>query len=149
MYNKVQNTQQKKNAYNDIPAFQLPDIYGNTITESSLQKNTSILFLFFNPDCELCREEMEQINLNQAAFAHYPMVFFSTLPADILTLFLDEINFVPSSNMLFLVDENEDLTNKMEVHNSPTSYIYNQQGKLIKRFAGPVKIETLIKYLSE
>ncbi|GHT02550.1 hypothetical protein FACS189440_05590 [Bacteroidia bacterium] len=149
MYNKIQDTQQKKNAYSDIPAFQLPDIDGNVITESSLQKNKSTLFLFFNPDCELCREEIKQIKTNQEAFKSFQIVFFTDLPAESIKFFLTEITFEPSFNMFFLIDEKEKLITKMEVKGTPESYIYNQNGKLIKRFNGPVKIETLIKYLSE
>jgi peroxiredoxin len=148
LFYKVQKTQQKKELYQAIPGFQLPDINGNTATDASLQKYQTILFLFFNPDCDLCREEMEQIKLHQDAFASGEIVFFSTLPVDTIQRFLREIDFVPTLNMLFLSDEKEILVNKMEVRTSPTAYIY-RKGQLYKRFDSPVKIETLIKYLSE
>ena len=149
LYHQVQKIKQKKEYYNDIPAFQLPDINGNVITEADLQKNIPVLFLFFHPDCSLCREEMEQIQLHHNAFSVYQIVFFSPVPAIEIIAFLDEIHFSLRSNMFFLVDEDENLTKQMEVKTSPSSYIYNGQGQLIKRFDGPVKIETLIKYLSE
>ncbi|GHT40897.1 hypothetical protein FACS189437_07130 [Bacteroidia bacterium] len=149
MYNKVRDTQQKKNAYSDIPAFQLPDVYGNVLTEASIQKNKPTLFLFFDPGCELCHSEFNQINANQKSLSQSQLIFFSTLPADSIQRFLENIAFIPASNMYFLVDENEKLVNLMEIHGPPTAIIYDKNGKLLKRFNGPVKIETLIKYLSE
>jgi peroxiredoxin len=148
LFYKVQKTQQKKELYLAIPSFQLPDIDNNIITDASLKKYQTILFLFFNPDCDLCREEMEEIKLHQEAFTSGKIVFFSSLPVDIIQSFLHETGFVPTRNMLFLSDEKEILVNKMEVKTSPTVYIY-RKGQLHKRFDGPVKIETLIKYLSE
>ena len=146
---QVQKIKQKKEYYSDIPAFQLPDINGNVITEADLQKNIPTLFLSFNPDCELCREEMKQIQLHQDAFSFYQIVFFSNTPDIEMNSFINEIHFLFRSNMFFLIDEDEILTKKMEVKTAPSSYIYNSQGQLIKRFDGPVKIETLIRYLTE
>ena len=69
LYHQVQKIKQKKEYYSDIPAFQLPDINGNVISEADLQKNIPVLFLFFNPDCGMCCEEMEQIQLHQDALS--------------------------------------------------------------------------------
>ena len=149
LYNQVQQIKHKKEIYTTVPTFRLSDINGNVITESDLQKNIPTLFLFFNPDCELCREEMVEIQLHQDAFSICQMVFFSPVPASEMIYFLADIHFSPLSNMLFLADEDEDLTKKMEVRTAPASYSYNRKAQLIKRFNGPVKIETLIKYLSE
>ena len=52
---KIQQKEQQKEVYHSIPEFQLLDIYGNCITNESLNQEM-ILFLFFNPDCDLCRE---------------------------------------------------------------------------------------------
>jgi thioredoxin-related protein len=149
LYYKIQLKENKKEWYSAIPVFQLKTLNGNIVTESALQKNSPVLFLFFNPDCDLCRNEMKEIQLRQDAFSFCQIVFFSTASADKILSFLDEISFIPLPNMLFLTDENEDLTKNMDVRTSPALYIYNRKGKLIKRFDGSVKIETLITYLSE
>jgi hypothetical protein len=146
---KNQQVEQKKEVYQSIPDFHLADITGKIITKSSLQKNKSALFLAFNPDCDLCREELNQIKLNQEAFSPFQIVFFSPASAEEIKNLLNEIDFVPSPSMFFLIDEQEILTDKIELKMFPTSCIYNAQGNLIKRFDGQVKVETLLKYLSE
>ncbi|MDR1583320.1 MAG: peroxiredoxin family protein [Prevotellaceae bacterium] len=141
--------EKKKEKYSTIPVFQLKTLNGTIVTGSALRKNVPVLFLFFNPDCDLCRDEMKAIQSQQDAFSFCQIVFFSTASVDKVLSFLEEISFLPLSNILFLIDENEDLTKKMNVRSSPASYIYNRKGKLIKRFDGSVKTETLIKYLAE
>ena len=146
LFEKVRQKEQKQEVYLSIPEFQLLDIYGNRITNKNLKQET-VMFLFFNPDCDLCEEEIRQIQVYQADFSQSQIVFFSPVSTNVILRFLQKINFTPTQNILFLSDENEFLTDKMDVKTTPAVYIY-RKGKLIKRFDGSVKIETLIRYLS-
>lgn len=121
LYCKVQQTEHKKERYKSVPVFQLRELNGAVVTESSLQKDQSTLFLFFDPECDLCEEEFVQINSHKEALSGSQIVFFSVQPEDSIKNFLNRIAFGQTSNMFILSD----------------------------KFDGPVKIETLIKYLSE
>lgn len=148
IFNKVQQKEEKRENYQSIPNFQLPDINGNIITNNSLQKDKTVVFLFISPDCDFCVEELKQIKDNQAALSKGEMVFVSTWPAEPVRNFLQKIDFTLSENMQFLSDEKGILFNAMAIIGSPTALIY-KKGELAKRFDGPITIETLIKYLSE
>lgn len=91
------------------------------------------LFLFFDTECETCHSEFKQIKLNQNAFDNSQIVFFSENHADTIIHFLNSIAFEPSSNMIFLIDNEADLIRTVEIKGPPTSLIYNKDGKLIKR----------------
>jgi len=146
--NKIQKTQQKTAVYQSIPSFQLPDINGNVITEAFLSENQTVMFIYFNPDCDLCRDEIIQIKNNASVLSKGKIIFFSELPSDTIRQFLQTIDFEPLLNTLFLTDEKAILIRKMEIMTAPTIYIY-RQGQLTKRFNGPVRIETLIRYFTE
>jgi peroxiredoxin len=148
LFNKIQQKRQKKAVYSSIPYFRIPDINGQIVTDGFLREHKTIMFLYFNPDCDLCRDEIIQIKENESVFALGEIVFFSESPADSIQRFLQTINFNPTQNMSFLSDEKATLVNKMEPQITPTVYIY-RQGQLAKRFDGPVKIETLIRYFTE
>jgi peroxiredoxin len=145
----VRKINSKKEEYQFIPAFSLPDLDGNLITEKSLTKNTAALFLFFNPECDLCHSELKEISAHSDDLNKCQMVFFAIQPTDSIKSLLKNIAFNRTPNMFFLVDEKDVLCQTMEIQGPPTAIIYDRNGKLIKRFNGPVKIETLIKYLSE
>jgi len=151
LYKTVQVAKQREIMQQSFPVFSLSDLHGGIFTQDSLKRNRSVLFLFFDPDCETCHSEFKQIKLNQNAFANSnsQIIFFSTQPADTIIHFLNRIAFEPSSNMIFLADDKAELLKIMEIKGPPTSLIYNKTGTLIKRFDGPVKVEPLIKYLSE
>ena len=149
VFHSGQKHEKQKENYQNIPVFQLPDIHGNIIDNSMLQSDVSTLFVFFDPGCNPCREEMTQINAMRNNFSSSQLVFFSMLPAEDIKTFFVEIDFTLLSNMYFLIDRNGELIDKMDIKSSPASYIYNEKGELTKQFDGPVKAETLIKYLSE
>jgi thioredoxin-related protein len=147
LYNKVQKNQKTKNDYSSIPIFQLPDLHGNIIVNNSLQSNKSTLF--FDPDCGNCEEEFLQIKVKRDSLPDCNMVFVSTLPKDVILNFLKKIDFQSDKNMFFLCDNRDELSKMMDVKGLPSVLIYSKTGKLIKNYTGQVKVETLIKYLSE
>ncbi|MGB4415527.1 MAG: redoxin domain-containing protein [Paludibacter sp.] len=139
---------QRKEVYGHIPIFSLPDINGKLVTSTDLPKSKPVLFIFFDPGCHLCKEEIIQIGLHNKQFSNCQVVFFSLLPAKTTQEFLVEIGFVPEENIIFLVDEDLFLYSKMEVRYSPTTYIYNKDGELIKKFEGPVKTTAILRNIA-
>jgi len=148
-FKTIKIAKQREIVRQSFPVFNLSDLQGNLFTQDSLKRNVPTLFLYFDPECETCHSEFKQIKLNQNDFHTGQIIFFSTQPADTIIHFLNNIAFEPSPNMIFLVDDKADLLKTLEIKGPPTSLIYNKNSELIKRFDGPVKIETLIKYLSE
>ena len=149
LYKTIQIAKQREIMRQSFPVFSLSDLHGSLFTQDSLKRNMPTLFLYFDPECGTCHSEFKQIKLNQHAFDNNQLIFFSTQPADTIIHFLNSIAFEPSLNMIFLIDDQADLMKTMEIKGPPTSFIYNRDGELIKRFDGPVKVETLINYLSE
>ena len=139
----------RKADYAKIPSFCLQSIDNDTVTEQMLQKNISTLFVFFEPGCDLCDTEIKEINLRKNEFSAFQIVFFTLQMPETIRAYLEEIDFFPDKNMFFLADENAELYTVMEVKSSPSVFIYNSEGVLIKQFSGPVQTETLLKYLSE
>jgi hypothetical protein len=149
LYKTVQEKQIIKDVYNTIPEFKISDLQGNIFTDKSVNNNKSTLFLFFDTECENCREEFEQIKKYRDSLPDCNMVFVSILPENNVLKFVREIDFQPTENMIFLIDTQAELLYKMDVKVMPTALIYNKECKLVKRYAGQVKVVTLIKYLSE
>jgi thioredoxin-related protein len=149
IYNKVLKNQEIKDAYSSIPSFQIPNLQGNIVTEKSLSPEKSTLFLFFDPECGNCEEEFLQIKAKRDSLPDCQMFFVSTLPADTILNFLERIDFQPTENMFFLCDSKAEISETMNVKGVPSALIYDKTSKLIKFYAGQVKAETLIKYLSD
>jgi protein-disulfide isomerase len=108
-----------------------------------------ILFLFFDPECEGCKEEFEQLKIYRDSLLDCQIIFVTTQTKTITTVFLQQIDFHMQENMLILRDTNADLAQKMDVNIVPSTLIYDINRKLINRYVGQVNMEILTKYMSK
>jgi len=138
--------QKKQELYTSLPDFHLPDLNGETVSNTTIDRNKATLFYFFDPGCNLCYETLESLKIRYMEFSDYQILLITLLSEEKVKEFLDEIDFQPPENIKILLDENAELITLMDIKGPPTSLIY-KDAMLIKRFDGPVKIETLIKYL--
>jgi peroxiredoxin len=120
----IRKRNQKKEEYQSIPSFSLLNLEGNTITGNALKKNTNTLFLFFDPECDLCHSELKEINAHSDVLNKCQMIFFSTQPVALVVDFLENIAFKKTPNMFFLIDEKAELIQTMEIQGQPTAIIY-------------------------
>ena len=146
MHVVTSGVQKKKNQYATLPSFRLPDLNGAMITDTSIDRDKATLFYFFDPECNLCHTTIEKLKNRQEDFSGMQILLVTLISKEKVREFLDEIDFTLPENTKIILDENAELITLMDVKGPPTSLIY-KDAKLIKRFDGPVKIETLIKYL--
>ena len=138
----------KKNQYAYLPSFRLPDLNGVIITDTSIGRDKATLFYFFAPECNLCHLTIESLKTRQQEFSDFQILLVTLLSEEKVKEFLAEIDFTLPENTKIIFDENAELITLMDIKGPPTSLIY-KEAKLIKRFDGPVTIETLIKYLQQ
>ena len=138
--------QEKKELYATLPAFRLPALTGEIVSDTTIDRHKATVFYFFDPDCNLCHTMLEHLKTKQETFAGSQILLVTLLPEEKIKDFLAEIDFSLPENIKILLDEDADLMSLMEIKGIPASLIY-RDAILIKRFDGPVTIETLIKYL--
>ena len=137
---------QKEERYATFPDFHLPDLDGEMVSDVSIDSNKATVFYFFDPDCNLCVVMLDSLNKRHADFSDYQVLLLTILSKEKIKEFVDKADFRLSENIKILFDENAELISVLDVKGAPTSLIY-KDAKLIKRFDGPVTVETLIKYL--
>ena len=136
----------KKDLYATLPDFRLSGLEGETISDTSIDKNKATLFYFFDPSCNLCHGMFDGLKKRHTDFLNHQILLITLISEEHVKKFLDEIEFVTPENVKILLDENAELITIMDIKGPPTSLIY-KNAVLVKRFDGPVKVETLIKYL--
>jgi thiol-disulfide isomerase/thioredoxin len=63
---------------------ELPDLavtFGDNSTSTIHELSGDVVLIFFNPDCEHCHQEAEQIAANKEAFANWQMYFIASVDA--------------------------------------------------------------------
>ena len=138
--------QKKKEQYANLPDFRLSDLNGDTVSNTTIDRNQTTLFYFFDPDCSFCHEMLDGLSIRPNEFSGFQVLLITILPKGTIKDFFNEIDFRPSENIKILFDENAELISLLDIKGPPASFIY-KDAMLVKRFDGPVTVKTLIKYL--
>jgi peroxiredoxin len=130
---------------NDLPAMtiSLPD--GKAIDAKAL-KGKNILVLF-QPDCDHCQHEAEDIRENLAAFSGYTLYFVSSSSMVEIQKFASDYKLADNKNVVFGWTPTENVLNNFGPIQAPSVYIYTDQGRLVQKFNGQTDISLILKYL--
>jgi thiol-disulfide isomerase/thioredoxin len=108
-----------------------------------------VIILFLHPECDFCQEEIRQLKENQTELQNVSILLVTTASLQEAVEFCSNQNLGQFNNMRFLLDKDFKISNYFDVNTIPSIYMYNNDKKLIFKHKGEIKIETLIKYLSE
>jgi peroxiredoxin len=132
------------------PASDLPDLTITKLDNSQVRvkelKGRNILVLF-QPDCDHCQRETKEIKAHLPAFKDYTLYFVSNYPADQLRQFSRDYELAFEPNVVFATATLEGILNTLGPQPSPSVYIYDEQGRLVKSFLGETKVENILQAL--
>jgi hypothetical protein len=129
---------------NDLPKMPITLSDGSIIKAQEL-KGKNILILF-QPDCDHCQHEAEQIQANLESFKDYALYFISSAPQPDIEKFAVDYKLKNEDNIYFGTTSSENVIDNFGPIQAPSVYIYSDQ-KLVKDFNGQVDVSVIIKYL--
>lgn len=105
------------------------DINGRNIKENmNIQKNTIVLF--FNSDCDYCKQEIDFINKNIDLFkSKYNLLIVSFENRDKLKIFENLTKVDNSSPFIIVSDPDFNLINKYEITEFPSLFLFTPDGQ--------------------
>lgn len=130
---------------NDLPAIRLTFPDGKKMTGRELVGKT--VLVLFQPDCDHCQREAEQIAAFSKSFEQYNVYFISSAPIGEILKFADTYHLAGRPNFFFAETPFDDVVNIIGPIETPSLYIYSQERKLVQSFNGEVAIEVVVKYL--
>jgi|SRR5215831_1423967 len=128
-----------------VPAFRLLETDSTTIiTKDILKKNKPVLIVLFNPECDHCKHETEEIlkhidELNKVQIVMATMAQYAPMKE-----FYVKYKLADFDNIRVGQDFQYMLPSFYRVHSLPYLAMYDQKGKLLSTFEGTMKIEDLI-----
>lgn len=128
-----------------VPAFRLLETDSVTIiTKDNLKKNKPVLIVLFNPECDHCKHETEEIikhmdDLKKVQIIMATMAQYAPMKDFYVKYKLDEYK-----NIKVGQDFQYMLPSFYRVHSLPYLAMYNEKGDLLTTFEGTMKIEDLI-----
>ena len=130
---------------NDLPDMQVRLLNGNTVELQAIEGK--VILVLFQPDCDHCQNEAQQIEANLDAFRQYDLYFISSAPAPDVKAFADQYNLSGRPAVWFGTTSFESVLNNFGSIPAPSMFIYQEGGKLIQELNGEIDISVILKYL--
>jgi peroxiredoxin len=148
LFFNFQKKKTKVDALENIPAFTVQDINGNTITNNSLPKSNKIL-VYFNPECEYCQTEMEELSQLNEKHKEIQWIMFTDKPLGDIRKFAEKYHLDKAENIKWCNDPKSEVYLKFAMTGIPYFLGYDSENKLIHRSTGAIKIEKVLAGFNE
>jgi thioredoxin-related protein len=128
-----------------IPPFNLLKLDSATyLTKEDIKKHRLTLIMFFSPDCDHCKHQIESILADFDKFKDVEIVMATYQPFSELKDFNVHYRLFEHSNIKIGRDEKFFLAPFYKIRNLPYLALYDKKGNLITTFEGTQKTETLL-----
>lgn len=149
-YNIVTKTKKIKEIVTNtqtLPDFELLTLDNKKFTQSDVDENQPIVFVYFNSECDYCEYEAESIYNNLDALQKIQFLFVSTEPLEIIREFskIHKLNNQPK--ITFLHDSTDILYHRFGASSFPYLLIYDGSQNLVLRHKGLLNVESILESL--
>jgi len=114
-------------------------------SKENLPKKTAVLLMIFNPGCDHCQHETEELIKNMNSFKKIQIVMATVMPIAEMKTFIEKYNLAKYKNIVVGKDQHFFLPGFYMINSLPYLAMYDKQGKLLSTFEGTMKMEDLIK----
>jgi peroxiredoxin len=129
---------------NDLPFMPITLVDGKVVNAKDFSgKNILILF---QPDCDHCQHEAEDIEKELAAFKDYTLYFVSAAPMPQIEQFASTYKLTGKDNIVFGNTAAEHVLNHFGPIPAPSIYIYNDK-TLKQGFEGQTEVAKIVAAL--
>lgn len=128
-----------------VPPFKLLKVDSSSyFTKNDLKKNKPVLIILFNPDCDHCKHEIEEIIKNIEQLKNVQIVMATNMSFDIMKSFYEKYDLEKFENITVGRDFQYLLPSFYQIRFMPYLAMYDKKRNLLNSFEGSMKIEDLI-----
>jgi hypothetical protein len=114
-------------------------------TKTNLPKKKAVMLMVFNPDCDHCKHETEELVKNIDKFKNIQIVMASFVPLTEIRKFREKYNLNLYKNVVLAQDTHYFLLSFFMLHNMPFLAFYNRKKELISIFQGSLPMEKVLE----
>ena len=148
LFANYQSKKAKVEALQSIPNFSVKEINGVIITNKDLQEGNKLL-VYFNPECEFCQAEMQELSAVNDKHQEIQWIMFSSRSLEEIKDFAIKYHLQNAKNIKWCTDPKAEVYTKFAMTGIPYFLGYNKENKLVHRSTGAIKIEKVLKDFDE
>lgn len=112
-----------------------------------LDSSKRTALFFFHPECEYCRKELEGVLTRHSECRNVQWLFLTLAQAEEVGTFQREYPLETIPDAYVLREDWPDIHRQFGVTGPPALFIYDESGKLMKRYMGATSIKTIVQEL--
>jgi thiol-disulfide isomerase/thioredoxin len=113
-------------------------------TKADLKSKRPVLFILFNPDCEHCQHETEQIISRMEDFKKIQIVMATSMSFAAMKNFYQKYDIGRFDNIFMGQDFQYVLPSFFMIRNLPYLAMYDKKGKLLTTFEGTMSMDDIL-----
>lgn len=146
IYEQLQEKQAVEERIAALPQFLVADLNGNEFSSENV-KRASLILTYFNTGCEFCKAEIRGMKEHELLQQSTSIWLVSDEPKNILKEFAATFELDSLQSIQVLRDKNQEVRKMFGVKGVPNTFVYSENGKLLKSFKGETKAEVLYKLI--
>ena len=115
-------------------------------SEFRIPPSRPIVILYFNSECDICRNELVEIKENISKFEPASVILVSSENISAIKKVEEDFDLPARSNIFFTKLNSSDLYFVFGSVSVPHIFIYGKNSQLVKEFRGETKVEAILKY---
>jgi thiol-disulfide isomerase/thioredoxin len=135
--------------YPTFPPLTLLRADSTFLTKDDLGKDKPTIIMYFNPLCDHCQHQVEDMIKRMDEFNGIQIVMATYAPMNELTDFIEKYNLSRYSNISTGRDTKYFLQPFYKIGGLPYQALYDAKGNLITTFEGNVKIDSVLTSLKK
>lgn len=117
--------------------------------KDNFSKKKAVLIILFNPECEHCKKETEELLDSIDRFKDIQIVMATMMPFDKMISFYNKFKLASYKNITVGQDIQYLLPVFYKISNLPYLALYNKKGNLITTYEGAVAIHKVIEKFND
>jgi thioredoxin-related protein len=129
----------------ELPPFRLLQVDSlHFFTKDDIKKNRRVLLMFFSPECEHCKHQMQDMLADFSRFKDIEIVMATFQPFEEMKNFYNYYRIADHPNIQMGRDEKYLLPPYYRMQSLPFLALYDKKGQFITRFEGNQKVDTIL-----
>jgi len=130
-----------------FPKIEFKGIQNNIVNSNFLKPHSEIILTYFNTECNHCQEEFAQLIENYNQIKQFNIILVSSQNIEELKKFYYQNNLSDYPDILLLGCDYLDLQHYLGNPIIPSTWIYGENGKMIKKYSGEVSLSIILSVL--
>lgn len=120
-----------------IPSFAMRKVPDSTLfSKKDLEKGKPVIFMIFGPECSHCEDQVKAMQAHAELFRDTRIIMYTSVKFDVTRKFYQTMNMAGYPMFTMGVDPLFSLASFLRFKSLPTLFLYDRQGKFVRKFEG-------------